>query len=146
MTCEILRPDKPRWHHAFFLIWETLSFNSIYVAACYPVGTVTSKTSSLFTALLQHYIWVNRTFCKHSETVKILIRHRIMQGLIWVCTVCLCTIKTLCFLYTIFSLIIGYINFVTKSVRRPSVCPSVRLSMRPCVRHVSCKCIFLLNR
>ena len=31
----------------------------------------------------------------------------------------------------------GYINFVSKSVRRPSVRPSVRTS----VRHVSCKCI-----
>ena len=30
-----------------------------------------------------------------------------------------------------------YINFVSKSVRRPSVRPSVRTS----VRHVSCKCI-----
>ena len=31
----------------------------------------------------------------------------------------------------------GYINFVPKSVRRPSVCLSVCAS----VRHVSCKCI-----
>ena len=38
-----------------FLIRETLSFNLMYVAACYPVGTTISKTSSLFTALLQHY-------------------------------------------------------------------------------------------
>ena len=38
-----------------FLIWETLSFNLMYVAACYPVWTTISKTSSLFTALLQHY-------------------------------------------------------------------------------------------
>ena len=38
-----------------FLIWETLSFNLMYVAACYPVGTTISKTSSLFTALLKHY-------------------------------------------------------------------------------------------
>ena len=38
------------------LIWETLSFNLIYVTACYPVGTTISKTSSLFTALLQHYM------------------------------------------------------------------------------------------
>ena len=38
-----------------FLICETLSFNLMYVAACYPVGTTISKTSSLFTALLQHY-------------------------------------------------------------------------------------------
>ena len=37
------------------LIWETLSFNLMYVAACYPVGTTISKTSSLFTALLQHF-------------------------------------------------------------------------------------------
>ena len=28
---------------------------------------------------------------------------------------------------------IGYINFIPKSVRRPSVCPSVRLSVRPSV-------------
>ena len=28
----------------------------------------------------------------------------------------------------------GYINFVSKSVRRPSVCPSVRLSVRLSVR------------
>ena len=27
----------------------------MYVTACYPVGTTISKTSSLFTALLQHY-------------------------------------------------------------------------------------------
>ena len=38
-----------------FLIWETLSFNLMYVTACNPVGTTISKTSSLFTALLQHY-------------------------------------------------------------------------------------------
>ena len=38
------------------LIWETLSFSLMYVAACYPVGTTLSKTSPLFTALLQHYI------------------------------------------------------------------------------------------
>ena len=31
----------------------------------------------------------------------------------------------------------GYINFVSKSVCRPSVCQSVRMS----IRHVSCKCI-----
>ena len=36
-------------------IRETLSFNLIYVTGCYPVGTTISKTSSLFTALLQHY-------------------------------------------------------------------------------------------
>ena len=29
----------------FFLIWETLSFNLMYVAGCYPVGTTISKTS-----------------------------------------------------------------------------------------------------
>ena len=29
----------------------------MYVAACYPVGTTISKTSSLFTALLQHYMY-----------------------------------------------------------------------------------------
>ena len=39
-----------------FLIRETLSFNLMYVTACYPVGTTISKTSSLFTALLQHYL------------------------------------------------------------------------------------------
>ena len=39
-----------------FSIRETLSFNLMYVAACYPVGTTISKTSSLFTALLHHYI------------------------------------------------------------------------------------------
>ena len=38
-----------------FLIREALSFNLMYVAACYPVGTTILKTSSLFTALLQHY-------------------------------------------------------------------------------------------
>ena len=38
-----------------FLIRETLSFNLMHVAACYPVGTTISKTSPLFTALLQHY-------------------------------------------------------------------------------------------
>ena len=38
-----------------FLIRETLSFNLMYVTACYPVGTTISKTSSLLTALLQHY-------------------------------------------------------------------------------------------
>ena len=37
------------------LIREILSFNLMYVTACYPVGTTISKTSSLFTALLQHY-------------------------------------------------------------------------------------------
>ena len=39
----------------YFLIREALSFNLMYVAACYPVGTTILKTSSLFTALLQHY-------------------------------------------------------------------------------------------
>ena len=39
-----------------FLICETLSFNLMYVTACYPVGTTISKTSSHFTALLQHYL------------------------------------------------------------------------------------------
>ena len=38
-----------------FLIQETLSFDLMYVAACYPVGTTISKTNPLFTALLQHY-------------------------------------------------------------------------------------------
>ena len=42
-----------------FLIRETLSFNLMYVTACYPVGTTISKTSSLFTALLQHYTYLN---------------------------------------------------------------------------------------
>ena len=43
------------------LIREILSFNLMYVTACYPVGTTISKTSSLFTALLQHYIaWHER--------------------------------------------------------------------------------------
>ena len=37
---------------------------------------------------------------------------------------------------------IGYINFVPKSVRRPSVRLSVCLSVCPSVRHVSCNCIF----
>ena len=44
-----------------FLIRETLSFNLMYVTACYPVGTTISKTSSLFTALLQHYQCTHRT-------------------------------------------------------------------------------------
>ena len=35
----------------------------MYVAACYPVGTTISKTSSLFTALLQHYV---RMLCTSS--------------------------------------------------------------------------------
>ena len=43
----------------YFLIQEALSFNLMYVAACYPVGTAISKTSSLFTALLQHYVTLN---------------------------------------------------------------------------------------
>ena len=47
-----------------FLIWETLSFNLMYVAACYPVGTTISKTSPLFNALLQHYIeQIYRNMC-----------------------------------------------------------------------------------
>ena len=41
----------------------------------------------------------NRTFCK--QTVKILIRHRIMQCLIWVCTVCLCLLKRTLGLYRV---------------------------------------------
>ena len=40
-----------------FLIRETLSFNLMYVTACYPVGTTISKTSSHFNALLQHYYY-----------------------------------------------------------------------------------------
>ena len=35
----------------------------------------------------------------------------------------------------------GYINFVSKSVRRPSVRLSVCPSVRASVCHVSCKCI-----
>ena len=60
-----------------FLIRETLSFNLMYVAACYPVGTTISKTSPLFTALLQHYIVHNfhqnlhRTITFNSVALKI---------------------------------------------------------------------------
>ena len=35
----------------------------MYVAACYPVGTTISKTSSLFTALLQHYELLYNIIC-----------------------------------------------------------------------------------
>ena len=38
-----------------FSIMETLSFNLMYDAAGYPVGTTISKTSYLFTTWLQHY-------------------------------------------------------------------------------------------
>ena len=38
--------------------------------------------------ILHFYSNFNRTFCK--ETVEILIRRRILQHLIWVCTACLC--------------------------------------------------------
>ena len=55
MTRKILRPNIARWHHAL-LILETLRFNLMHVAACYPVRTTISKTSPLFfIALLQHY-------------------------------------------------------------------------------------------
>ena len=47
-----------------FLIRETLSFNLMNVAACYPVGTTISKTSSLFTALLQHYLSTKKYICR----------------------------------------------------------------------------------
>ena len=50
------------------LIWETLSFNLMYVTACYPLGTTISKTSSLFTALLQHYLGMNNFSCSLSCT------------------------------------------------------------------------------
>ena len=36
-----------------FLIWETLSFNLIYVAACYLVGTGMCHN---MVGLLQHYV------------------------------------------------------------------------------------------
>ena len=36
-----------------FLIWETLSFNLIYVAACYLVGTGMCHN---MVGLLQHYM------------------------------------------------------------------------------------------
>ena len=49
-----------------FLIRESLSFNLMYVTACYPVGTTISKTSSLFTALLQHYI-SDYTFAQNKD-------------------------------------------------------------------------------
>ena len=44
----------------------------------------------------------------------------------------------------------GYINFVSKSIRRPSVRPSVRLSVRPSVRLSVRPCVrpsvtFLVN-
>ena len=51
MTRKSLRPDISRWHHAFF-IRETLSFNLIYVAACYLVGTGMCHN---MVGLLQHY-------------------------------------------------------------------------------------------
>ena len=48
-----------------FLIRDTLSFNLMYVTACYPLGTTISKTSSLCTALLQHYNY----FVTERETI-----------------------------------------------------------------------------
>ena len=45
-----------------FLIWETLSFNLMYVTACYPVGTTISKTSSLFFCFAAALI-VSLPFC-----------------------------------------------------------------------------------
>ena len=39
-----------------FLIWETLSFNLMYVAACYLVGTGMCHN---MVGLLQHYMWLN---------------------------------------------------------------------------------------
>ena len=54
-----------------FLIWETLSFILMYVTACYPVGTTISKTSSLFTALLQHYTRVTKSYTyKTNSTIE----------------------------------------------------------------------------
>ena len=51
----------------YILIRETLSFNLMYVTACYPVGTTISKTSSLFTALLQHYICLPKFLWGHKK-------------------------------------------------------------------------------
>ena len=40
-----------------FLIWETLSFNLMYVAACYLVGTDMCHN---MVGLLQHYVQCHR--------------------------------------------------------------------------------------
>ena len=62
-----------------FLIRETLSFNLMYVAACYPVGTTISKTSSLFTALLSVISLRSWTHCMDKK-VWILISWLLMQS------------------------------------------------------------------
>ena len=52
-----------------FLIWETLSFNLIYVAACYLVGTGMCHN---MVGLLQHYNartpLENRQYLTHKTT------------------------------------------------------------------------------
>ena len=48
-----------------FLIWETLSFNLIYVAACYPVGTGMCYN---MVSLLQHY---NISDCRYIQGFRV---------------------------------------------------------------------------
>ena len=49
---------------------------------------------------------LNKLFC--IQMVKILIRHRIMRCLIWICSVCLCPIKRLLGLYGLITFQISY--------------------------------------
>ena len=57
----------------------------------YVCMKISEDPPGVLVAIFHFYYYFNKTFCK--QTVKILIRHRIMRCLIWVCTVCLCPIK-----------------------------------------------------
>ena len=94
-----------------FLIRKTLSFNLMYVAACYPVGTAISKTSSLFTALLQHYKVCNLIRIETGYDTTFYLASRL-------CTVCIQTLVISGFLSVCFRKIehINLTNFVKMSL------------------------------
>ena len=72
-----------------FLFCRVLTLSQIDLPT-FISGTSSFPISGLLGGIC-HFSPFNRIFCK--QTVKILIRHRIMRCLIWVCTVCLCPIK-----------------------------------------------------
>ena len=75
--------------------------------------TLNSRTS-LFLILVVlggnflSFSYFNKTICK--QTMKILIRRRMMRRLIWVCTICLCHIKRTLGLYGLTHLLTTFAN------------------------------------
>ena len=71
------------------------------VGLAYPAIRLISRTTTFYCVLGVFFFLnisnFNRTFCK--QNVKILIRHCIMQCLMWICTVCICPTKRWLSLY-----------------------------------------------